>query len=200
MKKILSLLLVLVLSMSFASVALGEYSMITYKHPVLGYSIQAPADWLYLDSQNIATVMQDPSVAKNFPYVDVSAYAQQCIDNEMAIFIMPNSVNFNVVSEYVGAPYSAEQLNALLMPTLLSQYQQIFGTVDFIIEGDVFKAGDHEYAYLMYVLGDSIGAQYCLCESGRLYYLTLTTDSALNTLEYIEVEKMFEKVLASFAE
>ncbi|MBQ1256402.1 MAG: hypothetical protein IIW08_09795 [Clostridia bacterium] len=200
MKKLLSVILVLVLALSFSSVALGEYNMFTYQHPVLGYTMQAPADWLYLDSQNIATLVTDPSVSKNFPYVDISTYAQQCIDNEMAMFIMPSGVNFNVVSEYVGAPYSAAQLNALLIPNLLSQYKQIFGSVDFLVDGDVFKAGNHEYAYIMYVTGDTIGAQYCLCESGRLYYLTLTTTSALNTLEYIQIEKMFEKVLASFAE
>lgn len=162
--------------------------------------MQAPADWLYLDSQNIAAVMSDPSVAKQFPNIDISAYANQCVANEMAMFLQPNGVNFNIVSEYVGAPYSAEQLVSLLLPNLRSQYQQIFGMVDFLVEGDVFKAGDNEYAYVMYVTGDIIGAQYCICESGRLYYLTLTTNSALNTLEYIQVEKMFEKVLASFAE
>jgi len=200
MKKILSLVLALVLSLSFASVAMGEYNMVTYRHPVLGYSLQAPADWLYLDSQNIAKVMSDPSVAKQFPNIDISAYVDQCVANEMAMFLQPNGVNFNIVSEYVGAPYSAEQLVSLLLPNLRSQYQQIFGMVDFLVEGDVFKAGDNEYAYVMYVTGDIIGAQYCICESGRLYYLTLTTNSALNTLEYIQVEKMFEKVLASFAE
>ncbi len=144
--------------------------------------------------------MSDPSVAKQFPNIDISAYVNQCVANEMAMFIMPNGVNFNVVSEYIGAPYSASQLNTLLIPALLSQYEQIFGVVDFLVDGDVFKAGDNEYAYLMYTVGDSIGAQYCICESGRLYYLTLTTNSSLNTLEYIQVEKMFEKVLKSFAE
>ena len=200
MKKILALVLALVLSLSFASVALGEYNMFTYQHPVFGYTMKAPADWLYLDSQNIAKVMSDPSVAKQFPNIDISAYVDQCVANEMAMFLQPNGVNFNIVSEYVGAPYSAEQLVSLLLPNLRSQYQQIFGMVDFLVEGDVFKAGDNEYAYVMYVTGDIIGAQYCICESGRLYYLTLTTNSALNTLEYIQVEKMFEKVLASFAE
>lgn len=200
MKKILALVLALVLSLSFASVALGEYNMFTYQHPVFGYTMKAPADWLYLDSQNIASIMKDPSVAANFGNIDVDTYAQQCIANEMAMFIMPNGVNFNVVSEYIGAPYTAEQLVALLLPNLRSQYQQIFGDVDFLVEGDVFKAGDNEYAYVMYVTGDTIGAQYCMCESGRMYYLTLTTTSALNTLEYIQIEKMFDQVLKSFEE
>lgn len=200
MKKILALVLALVLSLSFASVALGEYNMFTYQHPVFGYTMKAPADWLYLDSQNIASIMKDPSVASNFGNIDVDTYAQQCIANEMAMFIMPNGVNFNVVSEYIGAPYTAEQLVALLLPNLRSQYQQIFGDVDFLVEGDVFKAGDNEYAYVMYVTGDTIGAQYCMCESGRMYYLTLTTTSALNTLEYIQIEKMFDQVLKSFEE
>ena len=200
MKKILALVLALVLSLSFASVALSEYNMFTYQHPVFGYTMKAPADWLYLDSQNIASIMKDPSVAGNFGNIDVETYAQQCIANEMAMFIMPNGVNFNVVSEYIGAPYTAEQLVALLLPTLRSQYQQILGDVDFLVEGDVFKAGDNEYAYIMYVTGDTIGAQYCMCESGRMYYLTLTTTSALNTLEYIQIEKMFDQVLKSFEE
>ncbi|MBR3927458.1 MAG: hypothetical protein IKJ65_00495 [Clostridia bacterium] len=197
MKKVFALILAIMLSLSFA--ALGENEMVTYTHPVLGYSMKAPADWLYLDSQNIATLLSDPSITSAFPNIDLSAYADQCVANEMTMFIQPNGVNFNIVGEYVGGAYSAEQLVSLLLPSLRTQYEQIFGLVDFLVEGDVFKAGDNEYAYLMYVLGDTIGAQYCVCVNGQLYYLTLTTTSALNTLEYIQIEKMFEKVLASFA-
>ncbi|MBR2222694.1 MAG: hypothetical protein IJ973_00055 [Christensenellaceae bacterium] len=200
MKKVLSLILALALIFSLSSMAVGETAMVTYRHPTLGYSLKAPADWLYLDSENIATLVSDPSVAKSFPNINISAYADQCVKNQMTMFIQPSGVNFNVVSEYVGRAYSAEDLVDLLLPNLRQQYEQVFGVVDFIVEGEVFKAGDHEYAYVMYVSGDVIGAQYCLCESGRLYYLTLTTNSSLNTLEYIQVEKMFDKVLASFAE
>ena len=200
MKKVLSLILALMLAMSLFTCALGEIKMETYTHPVLGFTIQAPADWLQLDSQNIATLMNDPSIANSFPNVDISTYVDQCVSNEMTMFLNLYGGNFNIVSEYIGGAYSASQLVSLLMPALRDQYAQIFGVVDFIVEGDTIKLGNNEYAYLVYALGDTVGAQYAICESGRIYYLTLTTTSAINTLEYIEIEKMFEKVLESFAE
>lgn len=198
MKKIASLILILMLALS--SFAFAETEMFTYTHPVLGYSIKAPYDWLYLDSENIAAIMNDPTVSGSFPNIDVSAYAEQVAANDMTMFIQISGTNFNIVSEYIGGSYSAQQLVSLLMPTLRAQYEQIFGLVDYIIEGDTIKLGDNEYAYLVYALGDTLGEQYCICENGRLYYLTLTSTSALNTLEYVEVAKMFEKVLESFKE
>lgn len=204
MKKILSLVLVFTLALSLSTCALGEYKMAGYRHPVLGYSIQAPADWLQLDSQNIASVMSDPSIAKAFPNVNISVYADQCIANEMTMFTDFYGSNFNIVCENVGSAFTADQLALLLLPSLRSQYEQIFPSVDFIISGDTVKAGDNEYAYLIYSASTAtnsvIGAQYMICESGMLYYITLTVDSAMAVADYIEIDEMFNKVLASFEE
>ncbi len=204
MKKMLSLVLVFVLALSLSTCALGEIKMAAYQHPVLGYTLQAPAVWLQLDSQNIATLMNDPSVAQSFPNANISAYVDQCIANEMTMFLDLYGNNFNIVGQNVGSAFTADQLVLLLMPSLKDQYQQIFPSVDFIVEGDTVKLGDNEYAYIIYHasngMNNVIGAQYMICESGILYYLTLTVDSAIETADYVEIDKMFNKVLASFAE
>ena len=92
----------------------------------------------------------------------------------------------------------------LLTPSLISQYEQIFPSVNFIVDGDTCKMGDNEYAYIVYEASTGvntvIGAQYMICESGILYYLTLTIDNAMKVADYIEIDAMFDKVLASFAE
>ncbi|MBE5791472.1 MAG: hypothetical protein IJA93_02965 [Clostridia bacterium] len=204
MKKILSLVLVFVMAMALSTCALGEIKTTPYQHPVLGFTIQAPVGWLQMDSQNIAKLMADPSVAKSFPNVDISAYVDQCIANEMTMFMDIKGSNFNIVGENVGSAFTADQLNLLLTPSLISQYQQIFPSVNFIVDGDTCKMGDNEYAYIVYEASTGvntvIGAQYMICESGMLYYITLTIDNAMKVADYIEIDTMFDKVLASFAE
>ncbi len=204
MKKILSLVLVFVMAMALSTCALGEIKTTSYQHPVLGFTIQAPVGWLQMDSQNIAKLMADPSIAKSFPNVDISAYVDQCVANEMTMFMDIKGSNFNIVGENVGAAFTADQLNLLLTPSLISQYEQIFPSVNFIVDGDTCKMGDNEYAYIVYEASTGvntvIGAQYMICESGILYYLTLTIDNAMKVADYIEIDAMFYKVLASFAE
>lgn len=198
MKKVLSLVLALVFALSLC--AFGEAGYVAYNHSGK-YSLEYPEGWLMIDAKNIASLLNDTSVAYNYN-VDVSAYTQQILGNDMVMFSTPSGNNFNVVSQYIGQRYSAEDLIDELVPALLAQYEQIMPGVEIVVKGDIREAGGKEYAYVVYSwnngYNDLIGAQYINCDSGTLYYLTFTFGSSNNIVEYLKTFNMFEHALESF--
>ncbi|MBQ3168736.1 MAG: hypothetical protein IJB25_09215 [Clostridia bacterium] len=198
MKKLVALMLILVFALSLAASA--EMPLSHYTHPTKGYSHVYPTEWLTLDPESIGALLEGVSADNAYAHIDLNAYAEQIRTSDMSMFINPNGDNFNVVSLNIGMPYTAQQLVELLMPSLVEQMAAIMNGAEFMVEGDVCKFGDNEYAYVLYNWNGILGAQYCICESGTLYYITLTSNQVNDTWAYLEIQKMFEKVLASFEE
>lgn len=198
MKKLLAMVLVLVFALSLTASA--EFTYGNYTHPTQGYSIVYPQEWLLMDNETIVSLINNPSMAQEFSHIDFGAYIQQIQSSDMAMFMNENGDNFNVTSVYIGAPFTADQLVEYLMPDLVEQFKSIMPSIEMLVSGDTAVFGDTEFAYVLYTYEGMIGAQYCICESGTLYYLTLTCNQINDTLEYLKVQKMFEKVLESFKE
>lgn len=205
MKKIFAAILALLMTLSFAGALAepaytAEYA--TYVHPELGYTFECPAEWYIIDAETIEMIFDAPETAQMFQGVDLESYKQQIELTYMAMFMSPDGIaNFNITAQNIGVPFSAEVLVEQLMPSLISQYQQLMPGVQFIEPGCVEEVEGKEYANLMYMWDNGsqlIGAQFAACETGTLYMLTFSCP--INDPELFEAYSIeFDHVLATFA-
>ena len=199
MKKIFCLILTAVLCVSFCMTAFAADQYSAYTHKTQGYSLEYPSDWLVLDTETVSAVLKDAGNQAAYANIDIEAYAQSITSSDMVMFMKADGDNMSVVSQYIGQAFSADALVKELAGALVNQYKQLMPGAEFIVEGDVFEIEGREFAYIMYSWNngytDVLGIQAMNCDSGSLFYFTLTCDDTENTVEFIRNFRLFEHMM-----
>lgn len=201
MKKLFALVLALALSLSVFAVA--ETSAYTnYTHPVLGYTVQYPADWFTIDSETLVELLPLMTEATGGAF-DYESFADQVIQTNMAMFMNEKGDNINITVQSIGIPVTADTLLVLMGDSLIATYESMFENIAFIDKGSVYETNGKQYVQLIYaynMVGTNMtGYQYLTCESGNMYTFSMTS-ATTDTAELESYIAVLDNMLATFAE
>lgn len=197
MKKMMVLLMALLLCvMSVSAVAEGAQ---LYTHPVYGYSISVPAEWLCLDKTNVDSLIAAYENGEmTFTGTNAETLKQlkpQVETTDCAVLINPYANNVVMVKERLGMELTKDQFVAMLIPMFRTQLVKQMPTLEFTTEGEVITAGENEFIvlsgnYQVNGITASVDMLFYL-DGADLYTLSLTTtalfgEEVLNTF-YEEV-------------
>lgn len=197
MKKVLSLLLVLMMLLPFAAVAEEDYNV--YVHPTGSYGFAYPLDWFALDKQSFDAII-DALKQTDLPELadTLGAYGDMIKASDMVVVVSPDGLNnLNVLSTNIGGHASAGDLLAQA-DALKAGLAQSMPGIEFLGDAEVETIGDYEYLLLFYtyVLYDTqmVGVQAYTCAGEDLYTFTLT--NTFTTEEaFAEAANVLEGVL-----
>jgi hypothetical protein len=197
MKKMMVLLMALLLCvMSVSAVAEGAQ---LYTHPVHGYSISVPAEWLCLDKTNVDSLIAAYENGEmTFTGTNAETLKQlkpQVETTDCAVLINPYANNVVMVKESLGMELTKDQFVSMLIPMFRTQLVKQMPTLEFTAEGEVITAGENEFivlsgSYQINGITASVDMLFYL-DGADLYTLSLTTtalfgEEVLNTF-YEEV-------------
>ena len=182
MKKLLSLVLVLMVILPCAAMAESpEVELTTYTHANQLYTIGYPADWTVLDKASIESISNAVAEGQidGLSNEQVQAYAQQITSADMTIFTDPAGNHVNVVVQELGTDMSADMLVSMVAPSIVSQYESMFEGCTVTDTGSVATINGRGYMTLAVtyeVVGIELSlSQYMIVVNGTLYTVTFTS-------------------------
>lgn len=196
MKKILSLLLMLMMLIPCAALAEAPaIELTTYTHPGQLYTIGYPSDWMALDKDIIETVAANGTI-EGIDEATLQAYAQQVTSMDMAIFSSGATENFNIVAQELGMDMDANMLVSAVAPGLVSQFESVFENCTISDSGSVVTFNERDYLTLSFsyeLSGMSLNCrQYMLVVNGTLLNFTFTVAA-----DYADTDVLCETVMNS---
>ena len=180
LKKITALLMVLVVLLSTAALAEGTQ---VYTHPVHGYSITVPSDWLCVDSQNIQQLITDfENGTFSFMGTDIATLKNLALQmQQMDFAVLSNANSFNIVISFIdlGVAMNQDTFITTLVPILKADLAASFPSMEFSTVGEPLTLGDNHFVviageYSMNGINMAMDQLYML-NGTRLYVLNLTT-------------------------
>lgn len=149
MKKLLSILLVLV--MLAPALALAEGSSVYTHEQDPYYRCAYPEGWTVLTKETVDTIV-DLGAAVNDNEM-LASYIDQVKTMDITMFMSPTMSDFVVImAQPLGIDMSADQLIPLLQPTFLQQFQAMYPSSRALNDGEVLHKGDNDFAKLAYSL------------------------------------------------
>lgn len=205
MKKLLAMVLALMLALSCIP-ALGEdVEFVTYTQPILGYTIECPANWYALDSENLASLADILLKDNNMQGIDPSVYeniSNVISGTNMTMFLATNGTNMSVGMQDLGLELTNDLFLALMMPQLLTQFQTLYQEIEFLDRGSLYRLNDMEYVRMeaIYQLnGEPVHvAQYYYLEGTKLYLITVTFATELSEEEKIDMLVCMDYMMSTF--
>ena len=200
MKKLFALVMALMLALGCVS-ALAESEAPAYQvytHPVIGYTLEYPTTWLALDTETLP-VMMAMAQSTGIEGIDLSMLGnmeEQIVSANMTMFFdMMTGANFTIGAQDLGMPIDVASFNAMMLPMLKAQYEQMFANCTFADDDPTVVIGDKEYSYLSatYVANGQTTCleQFYLVDGTVMYVIAGTyaqdraTDELINTMGYI---------------
>lgn len=177
MKKLLSLLLVLMMLVPFAAVAEEDYNV--YVHPTGSYGFAYPIDWFALDGATFDSLMDALKQTDMAEIADVlAAYGDMVKNSDIVMVVNPDGTNnINVLPTSVGFNATAGELLAQVDALKAGLAQSLAG-IEFLGDAEVVAIGDYEYLMLFYTYElystQLVGVQAYTCVDQNLYTFTLT--------------------------
>lgn len=191
MKKLLSILLVLVMLVPALSLAEGS-SIYTHEEDPY-YRCAYPEGWTVLTKETVDSLV-DLGAAVNDNEL-LASYVDQVKTMDITMFMSPTMSDFVVImAQPLGIDMPADQLIPLLQPTFLQQFQAIYPSMLAVNDGEVLHKGNNDFAKLAYTLpepGDLDMCFYVIVLDKTMYASILVSSSE-------SVTALFEETLPSF--
>lgn len=183
MKKMFALIMALVMCLLCASAMAQETQ--TYTHPVQGYSIQVPADWLCVDKTNVQQYI-DAYEKGEMSFTGTNAMTLEELKPQLetadcAVLINPYANNVVIVKENMGMAFTEDLFVSMVIPMLKSQLANQMPTIEFTAEGEKVAFGEKEFIllaaeYSLNGVSASVDMLFYLDDTD-LYTINLTTTS-----------------------
>lgn len=205
MKKFLALMMALVLLLS-CTTALAQ-DVQTYTHPNQGYSFQAPAGWLVVDSTNIQTYIDAfRNGEMTFTGTDAATLEgqqAQILSTDCVIVIDEYANNVVINGTDMGMEVTTDLFLTVFVPLLKAQLTEQIPSIQFVTDGEVVKYGENEFILLKAnynMQGVAINVEQLYYIQGTMMYVANLTviplyEDAILDAFYAGVETM----MASYA-
>lgn len=150
MKKFLALMMALVLLLS-CTTALAQETQ-AYTHPNQGYSFQAPANWLVVDSTNIQTYIDafrnGEMAFKGTDATTLEGQLAQILSTDCVVVIDEYANNVVINGTDMGMEVTTDLFLTVFVPLLKSQLTEQIPSIQFVTDGEVVKYGENEFILL----------------------------------------------------
>lgn len=207
MKKLLAILLALLLALGCMPALAEEESLYTaYTHPRLGYTVEYPTEFVVLDADTLPLMLQmvGQMGLEGLDAATLQTLEPQITSTDMVMFMDAyTGANVNIAAADVGMAITNELFLAMVMPTMLAQYEANFSNVTFFDKGSLVDFGENNFVQL--ILGyDMAGqsnyfAQFFFMDGTVMYTFGYTINAAMDEATIIATDAFVEHLLASFA-
>jgi len=186
MKKLFAVFLALMLALGCMTAVAEQSAYTGYTHPVLGYSLNYPSEWLAIDTETLPVLM---ALAQQggMEGIDVSVLGnleEQIVSSNMTMFMDVNTgTNINIGAQDIGVEVTDEIFLSAMMPMLKAQYEQMFANAVFTSEGETLNLGTvtANYMALNYVINGQTmtGEQFFVLDGTMMYAIACTYNAGL---------------------
>lgn len=207
MKKLLAVLLALMMMLCcLPALAEEEAPYTAYTHPRLGYTVEYPTEFVVLDADTLPLMLQmvGQMGLEGLDAATIQALEPQITSTDMVMFLDAyTGANMNIAAADVGMAITNELFLAMVMPTMLAQYEASFSNVTFYDKGSIAAFGENNFVQLV-LNYDMAGmnnnfAQFFYLDGTVMYTIGYTISSAVDADTLAAMDEVVVHLLSTFA-